>query len=89
MSGVYIARNACKFSPDEFSDHTDDSDFTYIPDNDTVLHTIGTTADLAAMGTRSKSYDPLGEPLNRTPLASHHLPEPNFQGNTQVKFTTH
>ena len=83
VSGLYIARNARKFSTDEFSDHSDSSDFTYIPDNDTALHTSYTT-DISTVDTLNRSYDALGEPLNRTPLPLHQLREPCSQGTTQV-----
>ena len=85
VSGIYIAKNACKFSPDEFSNHSDESDFTFIPDNDTASYTTYIT-DPTAMdnNTLDRSYDALGEPLNRTPLVSHQSSEPYSQGNVQV-----
>ena len=82
MSGLYIARNARKFSADELSDHSEGSDFTYLPDNDTALHTSCST-EISTVDTLNRSYDALGEPLNRTPLPLHQLREPCSQGNTQ------
>ena len=67
MSRVYNARNACTFLSDEFSNHSDESDFIYITDNDTVLQTT-CTADHAAMDTLNRSYGKLEDLLNCTPL---------------------
>ena len=89
VSGLYIASNARRFSTDEFSDHSDGSDFTYVPDNDTALHTSCST-DISTVDTLNRSYDALGEPLNRTPLPMHQLREPCSQETTctQVNMVT-